>query len=146
MKRRDLKKRIKSHRQAHGRDVDQIPDTSRPRLDYSRRKFDAGSEPSAAHVRGLFQSAVNRTFCYIQYNHQKDGKLQELIRSLKKKNQTSLKNEAKKTEEVIKQSNPVMTRKIENLVMKQINFLSNSTVKSFEHIQNIGAMLRKIQD
>ena len=126
--------------------MDQVPDTSRPRLDYSRRKFDDGNEPTPEYARELFQSAVNRTFRFIQYNHQKDGKLQELIRSLKKKNQTSLKNEAKKTEEVIKQSNPVMTRKIENLVMKQINFLSNSTVKSFEHIQNIGAMLRKIQD
>jgi len=38
-----------------------------------------------------------------------------------------MKNEAKETEKVIEQQNPVMVRKVEALVLKQINILSNNT-------------------
>jgi len=43
----------------------------------------------------------------------KEGKLQELIRSLKRQSSFMLKNEAKKAEDMIKESNPIMTKKVE---------------------------------
>lgn len=42
-----------------------------------------------------------------------------------------LKNEAKKTEEMIKQSKPIMTKKVEILVMKQLSMLMESTSSSY---------------
>ena len=45
-----------------------------------------------------------------------------------------LKNEARKTEEMIRQSNPVMTSKVETLIMRQLNQLNESTRSSFDMI------------
>jgi hypothetical protein len=56
--------------------------------------------------------------------------LQELIRSLKRQSSFMLKNEARKTEEMIRGSNPIMSNKVENLVIKQLGFLHDTTVTS----------------
>ena len=53
-------------------------------------------------MRELFTSAVDRMISYMRYNKQKEGKLQELIRSLKRQSSFMLKNEAKKTEDLIR--------------------------------------------
>jgi hypothetical protein len=82
-------------------------------------------------MRDLFVLAVERIKAYISYNKQKEGKLQELIRSLKRQSSFMLKNEAKKTEEMIKQSKPIMTKKVEILVMKQLSMLMESTSSSY---------------
>ena len=57
-----------------------------------------------------------------------------------------MKNEAKETEKVIEQQNPVMVRKVEALVLKQINILSNNTSVQFEQLLNISSMLKRLQD
>jgi hypothetical protein len=57
-----------------------------------------------------------------------------------------LRTEAKKTEEMIKQSKPIMTQKVEVLIMKQLNLLMESTNSSFEMIEGIGGTLKNIHD
>ena len=64
--------------------------------------------------------------------------MQELIRSLKRQSSFMLKNEARKTEEMIKSSNPIMNNKVENLVIKQLGFLHDTTATSQKLIQQIG--------
>lgn len=48
-----------------------------------------------------------------------------------------MKEQAKKTEAVIEQQNPVMMKKVEQLVIKQISKLSYSTSDQSETLQNI---------
>lgn len=100
-----------------------------------------------AYVTSLFQNAVQRVIAWRRYKNQSEGKLQELITSLKRQNSFKLRKEAEKVEEVIKANcNTIMSQKIENLIIKQINQLQYSTQSNFELIQNISSNIKKMQD
>ena len=83
-------------------------------LDYTRRKFWSriGERPHETpkqralkqkKLRLIMQSAYERIRALLRYNKQKEGKLQELIKRLKRQNSFKLRQEAKKVEEVIKE-------------------------------------------
>lgn len=93
-----------------------------------------------------FQCAVERLMSYQRFQRQKEGKIQELIRQLKRQNSGVIKNEARKTEKVIEEQTPIMKQKIQSLVIKQINQLQSSAENQQERLSNIGELIKEIQD
>lgn len=86
-RRRDLKKQIKSVTNYYKVEENKIL------LDYSRRRFSTPQKMKRVQgkpqkrgdvMRELFILAVKRAQAFIKYNREKEGKLQELIRSLKR--------------------------------------------------------------
>lgn len=93
-----------------------------------------------------FQCSVDRLMAYQRFQRQKEGKIQELIRQLKRQNSGVIKNEARKTEKVIEEQTPIMKQKIQSLVIKQINQLQSSAENQQERLSNIGELIKEIQD
>jgi hypothetical protein len=66
----------------------------------------------------MFVGGVDRLLQYLSFQRQKEGKIQELIRQLRRQNSGVIKNEARKTEKVIEEQTPIMKQKIQSLVIK----------------------------
>ena len=55
-----------------------------------------------------FNEGINRLMNFQRFQRQKEGKIQELIRQLRRQNSGVIKNEARKTEKVIEEQTPIM--------------------------------------
>lgn len=88
---------------------------------------------------------VERLLAFQRFQRQKEGKIQELIRQLRRQNSGVIKNEARKTEKVIEEQTPIMKQKIQSLVIKQINQLQQSAESQQERLANISDLIREVQ-
>lgn len=116
LRRKDLKRRIDMIQKKHSE-----PEF-KPMLDYTSKYFfqtqleekpRRKDKKKAGEILQLkFTNVVERLKAYQRYQRQKEGKIQELIRQLKRQNSGLIRNEARKTEDVIKQQTPIMKEKI----------------------------------
>lgn len=105
--------------------------------------YGRSKEPSAMATALL--DGIQRLITFQTFNRQKEGKIQELLRQLRRQNSGVIKNEARKTEKVIEEQTPIMKQKIQSLVIKQINQLQQSAESQQERLSNISELIREIQ-